>query len=391
MTVAPARPPRRRPVSAASKRRSIPRPAGSGVSGALSLESEAPPRALVSSSPPPTASSSSAGTEASLPFSLKSTLLRGHTWTPPTKTAVGVTQESGPSSRAVLEPGLDAEGRKAANPSTRRATGDQLFGPWSGWGDPPLQGIGVGGAAGPGPAFEPEQDHKRSSLREGQSSLPHSLDSVSNEKRTMTKTAAVDSAPRLASADAAHPRDSFVHRIARGLARKRSTTTTHTAPASRATTSPTMSTSPPLSPVQQKAAVEPSSPSIRSPTSLPASSPPAEYERNQTEALDLRNVDTPIPSPPASVLDQTTHERPRPFRTLNWSFLPSRSARAVANRRPVIDRPLNDEEREWVQVAAKVPDDGTTRDRWDNPIGIRGDWGRTVLSEWRRRGAGAPS
>ena len=187
----------------------------------------------------------------------------------------------------------------------------------------------------------------------------------------------VDSSPRLASADATHQRDSFVHRIARGLARKRSAAATPAAPVPEATTSPT-TMSPPLSPIQQLA-----SPSIRSPTSLPASSPPAEYERDQKDALHLRgDDDTPIPSPPASALAEPTYERPRPFRTLNWSFLPSRSARVVANRRPVIDRPLNDEEREWVEVAAKVPDDGTTRDRWDNPIGTRGDWGRTVLSEF---------
>jgi hypothetical protein len=190
-------------------------------------------------------------------------------------------------------------------------------------------------------------------------------------------TATVNSSPRLASMDATHKRDSFVHRIARGLARtRRSATAAPETSALGASTSPTMTMCPPLSPVQQFA-----SPSIRSPTSLPSASPPVEYEREQRDALRLRDDDTPIPSPPASALAQPTYERLRPFRTLNWSFLPSRSARVVANRRPVIDRPLNDEEREWVEVTAKVPDDGTTRDRWDNPIGIRGDWGRTVLSE----------
>lgn len=209
----------------------------------------------------------------------------------------------------------------------------------------------------------------------------HSQDSIGDE-RTTDETAAVDRPARLASADATHQRDSLVHRIARGFARTRRSRAA--APATSAvgpTTSPTRTTSPPPSPVQQLA-----SPSIRSPTSLPSASPPVEYERNsvlqQQEALALRDHDdTPIPSPPAAALAEPTYERPRPFRTLNWSFLPSRSARVVANRRPVIDRPLNNEERELVEVAAKVPDDGTTRDRWDNPIGIRGDWGRTVLSE----------
>lgn len=196
MTVAPAatphRPPRRRPVTASSKGRSLPLPAGSGASGAPAFESEAP-QALVSPPPPPplppnpTCSTSSTGTEASLPFSLKSTILRGTTWTPGTKAAVGVVQESGPS-RAVLEPGLDDdddEGRNTAHPSTRRATGDQLFGPWPGLGDPPLQGqgIGVSGTAGSrGPAFETVQDPKRFSLREGESSPLHYQDSVIDGK-----------------------------------------------------------------------------------------------------------------------------------------------------------------------------------------------------------------
>jgi hypothetical protein len=186
MTVAPLagapphRPPRRRPVSASSKSDYLlPLPAGSGVSGALSHEI-ASPRALVSSPPqsplplpPPTCSSSLAGTDTSAPFSLKSTLPREQAWTPATKTAVAVTQESG-RNRAVS--GSDAvKGRKAADPSTRRATDDQLFGPWPGLGDPPLQGegISVGGAAEAGPAFVTADNPKWSSLREGELSLPH--------------------------------------------------------------------------------------------------------------------------------------------------------------------------------------------------------------------------
>ncbi|GAA5869280.1 hypothetical protein JCM3774_004192 [Rhodotorula dairenensis] len=144
-------------------------------------------------------------------------------------------------------------------------------------------------------------------------------------------------------------------------------------------------------------ALELSPPSIRSPAALPApSSPFSASETGAEPAASLRGGpatppragvdrrdDTPIPSPrPGTTTDDppATYQRPRAFRTLQWSFLPSRSARVVANRHPLVDRELNDEERQWVEVSGKVPDDGTTRDRWDNPIGTGGDWGRTVLS-----------
>lgn len=137
--------------------------------------------------------------------------------------------------------------------------------------------------------------------------------------------------------------------------------------------------------LDERAILPPHSVKTTSPTRSPQYSP----VHSPTSSLSPPNLrdDTPIPSPPAAALEDPSYIRPRPFRSLSWSFLPSRSARAVSNRQPLVDREMTDEEKQWVELTAKVPDDGSTRDRWDNPIGIKGDWGRTVLSEaatrWR--------
>lgn len=196
---------------------------------------------------------------------------------------------------------------------------------------------------------------------------------------------------------------SFFGRLARGIRRRSSSLRRRPPVAPEEETIPA-GPPPPSSPPPHSSPVIPATPpslaSLRSPAELSPQSPPAPaFDAQQPlasspvaspPAVTLRSPpptspptlhdDTPIPSPPASALADPSYFRSRPFRTLHWSFLPSRSARVVANRQPILDRELSEEERQWVERAGRVADDGGTRDRWDNPIGGRGDWGRTVLS-----------
>lgn len=123
-------------------------------------------------------------------------------------------------------------------------------------------------------------------------------------------------------------------------------------------------TSLPLSPIADGSVT---SPSTRSPTVLPSPSHlrdavepelalVREPVRSRPGVVNLRG-DTLFSSPPPPLHTTTpagparderpplAYYRPRAFRTLHGSFLPSRSARVVMNRYPVVDSELTDEER----------------------------------------------
>uniref|UniRef100_A0A0K3CQ68 BY PROTMAP: gi/472584086/gb/EMS21692.1/ tetratricopeptide repeat containing protein [Rhodosporidium toruloides NP11] gi/647394591/emb/CDR35822.1/ RHTO0S01e07844g1_1 [Rhodosporidium toruloides] n=1 Tax=Rhodotorula toruloides TaxID=5286 RepID=A0A0K3CQ68_RHOTO len=89
------------------------------------------------------------------------------------------------------------------------------------------------------------------------------------------------------------------------------------------------------------------------------------------------NADTPDPSLPS--FPDPSHSRPALYRTLHYSYLPSRTARRTL-RGPTVDEPLSEYEKEWVEKTGRVRDDGGLVDWWGNQVGERGDWGRTVLS-----------
>ncbi|BGO94853.1 hypothetical protein NBRC10512_002519 [Rhodotorula toruloides] len=124
------------------------------------------------------------------------------------------------------------------------------------------------------------------------------------------------------------------------------------------------SPSPPLSPVGALRS--------RSPCPPPASPPSAPADRTLT----------PMPTPPDASLPSfpdPSHSRPALYRTLHYSYLPSRTARRTL-RGPTVDEPLSEYEKEWVENTGRVRDDGGLVDWWGNQVGERGDWGRTVLS-----------
>ncbi|GAA5992125.1 hypothetical protein JCM10908_001778 [Rhodotorula pacifica] len=415
LTNSPHRPPRLRPVSAAPRPRSISQSVQSGAeeAGPSWTSRRVDPGVTADQysivSPPPRSPTSSSIGATSVPFTLSSALLRRD----------GLDQSAGGSKRAreqeqdlpagrmrdaALQGHGEAEGEREG-----QANGGALFGPL-----PATRAVGeitAGAGTSRGIRAPKAEDavgvgvrgrsgrHKGVTVAGAQGALVDSPDSLStsaslysdsvlpvatNQHRTIRN--ASNSRDRATDASESK-RDSFVLRIIGGLARRHSNSTGSHPSAGAAT-------SPPLSPVLQVHDSGPNSPSsIRSPTALPSpthprvsSVPASPYAAVASPTSSpppprapLRD-DTPIPSPPSSSLAQPTYSRPRPFRTLSWSFLPSRSARTVANRQPIVDRELNEEERQWVEKAAEVPDDGMTRDRWDNPIGRKGDWGRTVLS-----------
>ncbi|GAA5866265.1 hypothetical protein JCM8547_007221 [Rhodosporidiobolus lusitaniae] len=110
--------------------------------------------------------------------------------------------------------------------------------------------------------------------------------------------------------------------------------------------------------------------SPRPPILSPPTSPPAD-----------RSL-TPAPTPPLSsapFFPDPGYQRPAMYRQLGWDYLPSRTAVRSTNR-PTVDGELSEAERQRVEITRRVPNDGSLRDWWGNPVGERGQWGRAVLS-----------